>query len=292
MRITFIGFGEVASIFSQSMREHGAQVAAYDLLLDRPQGQEILQRRVRAEGIEFGLLPNVVAGAEYVLSTVTTQAATTVAAACATLLRSGQVFLDLNSTCPSVKQQVAKTIAPSGADFVEGAILDAVGAAGAAAHILTGGPKAREAAATLCRLGLNARFYSLDIGPASMFKMLRSIFSKGLEALLLELLIAGKRAGILEDLWQDVSGFMARNPFDRVAANWIQTHAVAHQRRYQEMQQVLETVRELGLDPLMTAATEAFFERSTSVGLAQAFPEKPASIHAVIEFLEQRLRAL
>ena len=75
-------------------------------------------------------------------------------------------------------------------------------------------------------------------------------------------------------------------------ANWIQTHAVAHQRRYQEMQQVLETVRELGLDPLMTAATEAFFERSTSVGLAQAFPEKPASMHAVIEFLEQRLRAL
>ncbi len=45
------------------------------------------------------------------------------------------------------------------------------------------------------------------------------------------------------------------------------------------------------IQPLMTAATEAFFRRSASVGLEQAFVEKPASMHAVIEFLEQRLRA-
>jgi 3-hydroxyisobutyrate dehydrogenase-like beta-hydroxyacid dehydrogenase len=279
MRIAFIGFGEVASVFSKRLREHGAEVWAYDV-----------QRKPAREGVRFGSLGEAVASADYVLSTVTTQAANDAARACAAHLRAGQVFVDLNSTAPSVKQELAGIIRRSQADFVEGAILGAVGAAGAATQILTGGPRAAEASETLCRLGLNVRCYSPEIGPASTFKMLRSILSKGLEALLLELLIAGRRAGLAEDLWNDVVDFMTRHPFEEVASNWVQSHAVAHQRRYQEMVQALETMREIAVDPVMTSATAAFFERSGSLGLTEAFPEKPASPHAVIEFLERRLR--
>jgi hypothetical protein len=36
----------------------------------------------------------------------------------------------------------------------------------------------------------------IGFGKAFMFKILRSIFSRGLETLILELLISGKRAGI------------------------------------------------------------------------------------------------
>lgn len=278
MRIAFIGFGEVASVFSQRLREHGAEVWAYDV-----------QRKQEAEGVRFGSLAEVVRSAEYVLSTVTTQAAKDAARACAAHLRAGQVYVDLNSTTPSVKQELAGIIRPSGAEFVEGAILGAVGAAGAATRILTGGPKAAEAADTLCRLGLNVRSYSPQIGPASTFKMLRSIFSKGLEALLLELLIAGRRAGLAEDLWKDVVDFMSRHRFEDVASNWVRSHPVAHQRRYHEMVQVLETMRELGVDPVMSRATAAFFERSGSLGLTEAFPEKPGALDAVVEFMERRV---
>jgi len=122
-----------------------------------------------------------------------------------------------------------------------------------------------------------------------MFKMLRSIFSKGLEALLLELMLAGKRAGIEKDLWQDVVELMTRTPFDRTAANWIQTHALACDRRLHEMSQVVETLDELGVEPLMTTATEAFFARSTTLGFGEAFSEKPAAVDPVVEFMERRL---
>ena len=36
-----------------------------------------------------------------------------------------------------------------------------------------------------------------------MFKMLRSVFSKGMEALLIEFLVAAERAGIRADLWAE-----------------------------------------------------------------------------------------
>jgi 3-hydroxyisobutyrate dehydrogenase-like beta-hydroxyacid dehydrogenase len=205
-------------------------------------------------------------------------------------LKPGQVYVDLNSTSPAVKIDADKIIQPTGAHFVEGAILGAVGATGAATHVLTGGAAGREVAETLTRLGLHVSFYSEEIGKASMFKMLRSIFSKGLEALILELLIAGKRAGIEKDLWKDVADFMANNPFERVAANWTQSHAVAYDRRYHEMVQVRQTLREIGLDPMMTAATETFFDRSRAIGLDKAFPKKPDSMDAVVAFMEKRLR--
>jgi 3-hydroxyisobutyrate dehydrogenase-like beta-hydroxyacid dehydrogenase len=154
-------------------------------------------------------------GADYVLSTVTTQKALQVARDCSPLLKPGQVFIDLNSTSPSVKVEINEIIRSGYADFVEGSILGAVGTTGAKTHILFCGEKGKTVSAHLSDLGLNISFYNPDIGKASMFKMLRSIFSKGLETLILELMISGKRAGIEKDLWRDITKFMVENPFDK-----------------------------------------------------------------------------
>ena len=119
--------------------------------------------------------------------------------------------------------------------------------------------------------------------------MLRSIFSKGLEALVLEFLVAGRRSGIQADLWQEVTELIAANPFEAVAAKWVQTHAGACERRYHELLQVSRVMRELRLEPVMNAASTAFFERSCAMGLRPAFTEKPDDPDPVIEYLEQRL---
>ncbi len=280
IRIGFVGFGEVASVFSKPLVENGAELAAYD----------IVENRVRAAGVRFLPPEELAAHGDLILSTVTTRAALGVAEEFVRYLCPGKVFLDLNSTAPSVKQELGKVIQTSKADFVEGVILGAVGATGAATQILTGGHRSREVAEQLSELGLRVSFYSEEIGKASMFKMLRSIFSKGLEALILELLIAGERAGIREDLWRDVSDFMMRNPFDKIAANWTTSHAVAFERRYHEVMQVRETMKEVGVFPLMTQATESFFERSRFLGLTEEFPRKPESPDALVTFMERQLR--
>jgi 3-hydroxyisobutyrate dehydrogenase-like beta-hydroxyacid dehydrogenase len=277
-RIGFIGFGEVASVLARALNEKGAEVAAYDLV----------PGKVTAP---FLPLAELLARCDWILSTVTTQAARQAAESCAPLLRPGQVYLDLNSTSPEEKVAIGRVIGRSPAGFAEGVILGAVGAEGAAVRILTGGPEGRRAAGLLSRLGLKARFFSERTGQASLFKMLRSVFSKGLEALLLEMLAAARRAGLEQELWEDVAAFMSGNPFERVAENWIRTHPGACERRYHELRQVGQTLRELGFAPLMAAAAEAFFDRSRALALPAAFPEKPASWAAVVEYLAQRLRA-
>ena len=288
--IGVIGFGEVGSVFTRAMTEAGADVRAYDILLDHDEKGKEVRNRILETGSKVGSLKEVVGNSQYVFSTVTTQVAKDVARACSEHLRPGQVYLDLNSTSPAIKIDMSRIIIASGAQFVEGAILGAVGATGPETRILTAGESGSEAADILNTLGLNASYYSPQVGQASTFKMLRSIFSKGLEALILELLIAGNRAGIRDDLWNDITDFMSQKPFAQIASNWVQTHAVAYERRYYEIVQILETMGELGIDPIVTSGTEAFFKRSLSMGLKEHFPVKPESFEDVVEFLEKELR--
>jgi len=115
------------------------------------------------------------------------------------------------------------------------------------------------------------------------------VFSKGLEALLLEFLVAGERAGIRADLWREVTELFDKNGFEKVAANWVCSHAVAHERRWHEVVQVAQVLREMGLDPVMTAATEALFRRSVALETRAAFPARPDSMDPVIRFFDQHL---
>ncbi len=288
VRIGFIGCGEVASIFSLAMVQNNARVLVTDTLLEKPDGQAILRSRLRDDRVEIAPLTEVIANAEIILSTVTTQVAVSVAESAVPLLRPGQVYVDLNSTSPGIKIKIAGLMDAAGIDFVEGAILGAVGATGASTQLLLTGPRGKEVAGILNDVGLNCAVFGTSYGEAASFKMLRSVFSKGIECLLLEMRTAGRRAGIEQALIDDIGLLMTKNPFDRIANNWIQSHAVAHERRYHEMAQVVETLRELDVDPIMSEAARNFFERSIKLGFAEAFPEKPESAEAVVEFMARQ----
>lgn len=289
--IGFVGFGEVASRFGEALAQGGAEVLAYDVLLDRPEGEKALAGRVRGKATAFVPLPQLLARAEIVLSTVTTDVALAAATNCAPHLRKGQAFVDLNATAPGVKREIAAVVAITGADFVEGAILPAVGVMGAKSQVLVCGTSASRVASVLNAAGLNFSPYGEEIGRASTFKLMRSIFSKGLEALLVECLLAGRRAGVGDDLWREIVATLDARSFEEVGGNWVRTHGTAHARRWHEMVQVAGLLRELGVDAPMTEATVALFERSTRAGLGEAFASPPATPSDVIAALEGRLAA-
>src|SRR4030095_11948857 len=119
-------------------------VAVYDVNLTRCGGQALLEKRGRGPGIEVwplagtgpggggeGFAGGAAAGARDVgVPAVRPQTARAASRECAAYLRPGQCYVDFNSTSPAVKLEIASIVAPSGADFVEGAILGAGGGPG------------------------------------------------------------------------------------------------------------------------------------------------------------------
>ena len=289
--IGFLGFGAVASCFGGALHGAGARVLAHDVLLARPGGREKLAARASGWSVELVDADTLAREAQLVLSTVTTDVALAAARAFAPRLASGKTYVDLNATAPAVKRDIARVVESAGADFVEGAILPAIGVMGARSQVLACGPSAARVAAELTALGLNVKAYGEEIGRASSFKMLRSVFSKGVEALLVECLLAARRAGVEEDLWREIVTTLDAASFEEVGGNWVRTHATAHARRHHEMVQVADVLRELGVDAPMTDATLRFFERSTRLALSSEFPHPPARAGEVTAALERRLQA-
>ncbi len=289
-RVAFVGFGEVAAAFAQAFAAAGARVAACDVLLDAPDGAARLAARAGGTPVRFAAHGEALRDAHYVFSTVTTDVAREAALACRPYLAPGQTWVDLNATDAAAKREIAAIVEPSGAAFVEGALLGAVGVTGAKTELLLGGKAGAATAQTLAAgFGLNVRHYSDEIGRASTYKMLRSVFSKGLEALLIEFLVAGERAGMRAELWAEVVELLGRERFEKVATNWVCSHATAHERRWHEVVQVEKVLREIGAEPLMTSATEALFRRSVALGMRAAFDTRPVSMDPVIRFLDERL---
>lgn len=288
-QIAFLGFGRAASTLARALAGHGVALCAYDVLLSQPGGLETLRERAAGLPIAFLPLEEAFCGAEYILSLVTAEVALEAARQAAGCLCAGQTYVDLNSTSPAVKRAIGEAIVPSGTGYVEGAVLDAIGAAGERVRILLGGPLAQHAAKDLAHLGLNVTAFSQEIGPASLFKMLRSVFSKGMEALLIEVLLAAQAAGIVEPLWREMIETVTRVPFERTAAAWVLSHTTAHRRRYYEMEQVLETLADLGIQPILAPAIRDFFHRSTAYALEEDSPEEPAEIETVLQALARRL---
>jgi 3-hydroxyisobutyrate dehydrogenase-like beta-hydroxyacid dehydrogenase len=287
--IGFVGFGKVAAHFAAALSRHGAKLASYDVLLGHAGGLDTLKQHAGEAAVEFVPIQEMIDRSNIVLSVVTTDAALDAAKACAAHLRDRHIYVDLNATSPAIKRDMAKLVKPSGGQFVEGAILNAIDVAGARARILVCGGKAKVVADTLTQLGLNVAFYGTEIGRASTFKLLRSVFSKGMEALLLETLLAASRAGLKEEVWNEILTTLDEQQFKDVGGNWLRTHGSAHARRYHEMMQVRELVSELGIEPLMAQATTAFFERSTRLALSKSFPRNPLNQDEVLTALEKLL---
>jgi hypothetical protein len=55
------------------------------------------------------------------------------------------------------------------------------------------------------------------------------------------------------------------------------------------MLQVVETMREMGVKPVITEGTLAVFRRSLDMKMGDAFRERPDTMDAVIEFIEERV---
>jgi len=280
IKIGFIGFGEVGRAFSQEMKARGAEVYYYDTVEKKPE-----------EWITSLPLKELIQICNIILSTVATHVAIEVAEKAVTYLSSDKTYVDMNSTSASVKTKIAEIIKKTGANFIEGAVLSAVGETGSKASILVSGKAAEEFSHLMNRFGLvNLKYFSPNIGDASLVKMIRSIFSKGVECLLLEMLIAAKRAGVEDYLWNDIVDFMTKNSFKSVAENWIRTHPLACERRYHEMVQVMETLEEINIEPIMTRGTRDFFQRSRAMGLEKIFGTKPEDFWNVPICMEKELK--
>jgi 3-hydroxyisobutyrate dehydrogenase-like beta-hydroxyacid dehydrogenase len=85
--------------------------------------------------------------------------------------------------------------------------------------------------------------------------MVRSVMIKGIEALTLECFLAASRAGVVDEVATSMKNNYPGLDWTKMVPYNLERMASHGERRAAEMEEVADTLRELGVDPLMTAAT-------------------------------------
>jgi 3-hydroxyisobutyrate dehydrogenase-like beta-hydroxyacid dehydrogenase len=253
--IALIGFGEVGQIFARGLSKAGvADLRTFDIAFAQP---DTVQRRTAGElGVRAcASAAEAVQGAELVISAVTAAATLEAVASVVHGLRTRAFFLDLNSAAPATKAAAAALIERAGGCYVEAAVMASVPPKGLRTPILLGGPHAAAFEPVATALGLAATFFSPVVGAASSVKMCRSVLIKGLEALSMECLLAARHYGVEREVLASLKDTFPNQDWIELARYMIGRSLQHGARRAEEMREVAKTVRDAGVEPLMSTAT-------------------------------------
>jgi 3-hydroxyisobutyrate dehydrogenase-like beta-hydroxyacid dehydrogenase len=254
-RIAFIGFGEAGQAIAGGFNDaDAAQMAAWDILFPDAAGKK-LRQAADAAGVHCAAsAADAVQGAEIVISAVTAASSLDAARSVQAHLRGQPFFLDINSVSPGRKQDSAKALG-SAARYIDVAVLAPIYPARHQTPLLLAGLASAAVAPILAGLGMRASIAGGEIGAAAAIKMVRSVMIKGIEALTLECFLAAARAGVIDEVATSMRNNYPGLDWTKIVPYNLERMAAHGERRAAEMEEVADTLRELGVEPLMTNAT-------------------------------------
>lgn len=279
LKIAFIGFGEAGQSIAGGLIDTGADIApiVWDILMADAAAGEAMRATASRIGARVATsASDAVGDADLVVSAVTTDQSLVAARQIAPALAKGVIYLDLNSTSPGKKQQVAEVIEAVGAHMVEAAVMDMVPPHAHKVPLLLAGPKAPDVVALITPFGMRAEALEGGIGKASTIKMCRSVFMKGLSAIMMECAVAADSAGATDDVFASIGKTYPGIDWKAATARTLAGLSLHAGRRAGEMREVAVTLRELGVEPIMSQATADRLQDCADTGiraLAEARPQ-------------------
>lgn len=288
LAVGFIGFGEAGFELARGLHSAGTSpIYACDKTPDPARSLWLKSRAREAGAIYLESIGEVVNQAEIILSVVPPEASLAAAQEAALQLRPGKMYLDLTSSFPEDMKALSALIEPTGARFVDGAMMGALPIFGHKVLIYVSGPHFEEAVRLLNRQGMNLQEVGHEPGRASAVKLILSISTKGLEALLVEMLLAARHYEVEAPVLAAFGQFFAKGP-EAAVDRLVGSDAVHSARRVTEMESSARLLKNLGIDPIMAEATVRRLKWSASLGLSDYFKGiSPEGYKEVIQAWEE-----
>lgn len=246
MKIAFIGFGEAGRAFATSLRQHRElSISAYDILI-ATENDGPLRKAAADLGVQLAERPEeAVRSASWVFSAVTAADSLNAARSVAGELRSGQCFIDLNSVSAGRKREAAAIVTEANAAYVDMAVMAPVHPRGHRTPVLIAGPACAAITDKLAGLGFNFGVAGPQIGDATSIKMARSMFVKGLEAVMVQALLAARASGCFDAVLASLSGSYPQFDWSQAPRYNIERMVRHGVRRAAEMEESAATMQEL-----------------------------------------------
>ncbi len=226
-RIAIIGLGEVGRCYAQPLLEAG-----FELMLCESRPSPAATELATRWNLHLHDKPGAwLASANWILSCVTGAQALQVVEQVLASVQTGSGLADLTTASPEVKRQAALLAKARSVRYVDTAIMGAISLNWVRTPLLAAGEGADEFKRCMEQAGGRVKLIEGgSAGDAISLKILRSVFTKGMEALCVELLVSAEKQGVREKLY-DQLGDIDQTPLRDFIDMLVRTHVVRAGRR-------------------------------------------------------------
>lgn len=288
MKLGFIAFGEVAFEISRGLKGEGLRgIIAYDPMKDDPKYGSLVAERATASAVTLAATPGeVVQASDIIISAVPGSRALEAAQSILAEMNETKIYADVSTSSPTTKRKIAELVAPTGAGFVDGALMGGLTLQQHKVPTLVSGSGADKFIEQMAPYHMSLQKVSDRPGDAIAVKLIRSVYTKGLASLEVEMLEAAAKLQVEDLVLDSVSKFSDSKPFLGMMNFLVTAGAVHAERQSHEMKDCMAMLKELGIQPVMTEATMKHLQYLTEKKLKEKFQGKvPARWEEVVQAL-------
>lgn len=244
MKVAVFGLGEAGSLITSDLAKRQLTVVAFDPAeVPTPPGVKRCEDPIAAVG-----------DAECILAVTAAADSPTALNQALAAIEPGTTYADLATATPETKRELAENAAEAGVEFVDVALMGSVPGSGFATPAFASGSGAAAYARFANANGGKVEVVEGGAGEAAARKLLRSVVTKGLTALIVESLRAGEAHGASNWLWPHIVDTISRA--DEALLSRLLEGTPPHlERRISEMETTAEFLSSLDVDAIMTRAT-------------------------------------
>jgi len=280
MHLAIIGFGEVGQCYATALAHAGHTLEVCDI---HP------TPAMRALAAQLNAPLHDTSGpwlhaSDAVLVCVTGGNALNADTTALPFMRQHTLLADTTTASPQHKRDAAQHATTHAVAFCDVAIMGLIASTGPRTPLLCAGEGGQATHDLLTAVGAPIRVLNgAAAGDAISLKLLRSIITKGLEALAIESLTAAEQLGVREDLYEVLSD-MDRTPIRDFLNTLVRTHLMHAERRLHEMEEARAQLQRSGLPAHALPGVEAVFAHTVDA-LQRTPPATNVTTDAAITWL-------
>lgn len=287
-KLGYIGFGEAAYNMGKGLKGEGLKdISAFDVALNLGGALKdtFLDRCKDADVAVANSAEEIVNKCDVVVICVPAKFTASTAEGLLPYVKKGQLVVDVTTALPPIKEKEAGLFAQKGAQYVDSAMLGSLAAMKHKVPMLASGEGAERwkslmdpYATKITLVGEGSK-----AGDASRIKLVRSVYMKGLEALIVESFLFARKCGIEDYIIKSVGNTMDKDAFCEIAARLSGADLVHAERRAFEVGEAMELMKEVGVEPLVTEGVKARLSSTAALGLNKELggvaPKKMAEVY-------------
>ncbi len=280
MKIAIIGCGDVGRCYATALTSAG------HLVTDICDSNVSTETEEYAKSLGAKLHPSLdswLSEADLVISAVFGGVALDVTKASIPYMKKHSIYADFTTGSPEDLRASARLAESAEVKFVDVAITGAIGLSGPRTPLLCAGTEVSELIDVLASIKAPIKEVGNKAGDAVSLKLLRSIFTKGLEALSVECLMAAEKKGLRKELYEVLSD-IDQSPIRDFMEVLVTSHVKHAVRRLKEVQEARVLIESEEIQPLVLDGVEALFKRTANAITEKAF-ENAVTIENSLEWL-------